>query len=92
LALRKAAYQAAKMTTREDFKSFSNLSAGESKKRGRLLPLRPDWDDIKISVMARLLKRKFSRENMSLRNLLIDTHPKILVEGNYWGDVFWGMW
>ncbi len=50
--------------------------------------LRPDWEDIKIRVMAYALAEKF--RNNPLRQKLIDTHPQELVEGNYWNDKVWG--
>lgn len=30
-------------------------------------------------------------QNPELRNRLIDTGNKILIEGNTWGDTYWGM-
>lgn len=62
---------------------------GAAKRFGCTFPTRPDWDTVKIAVMREILEIKFSDE--ILRNLLIDTHPHSLVEGNTWGDTFWGV-
>jgi hypothetical protein len=56
--------------------------------KGFKITLRPDWEDIKIPVMAFGLAEKF--RNNPLLQKLIDTYPHTLVEGNYWNDKFWG--
>lgn len=60
-----------------------------AKKLGRKAPLRPDWEDVKISVMYDLLKKKFA-SGTELAQKLLDTGEAELVEGNWWGDKFWG--
>ena len=42
----------------------------------------------KIKEMKELLKKKF--ENPQFRKLLLDTYPHELIEGNNWGDTYWG--
>ena len=64
-------------------------TAGEAKKLGRSLLLRGDWEKIKLAVMARLIRQKF--EPTSMRQKLLMTYPAILIEGNHWGDTFWGV-
>lgn len=65
---------------------------GLAKARGRRVELRPDWEDVKLDVMLGLLRLKFSgRHHPDLVHLLIATSPRELVEGNYWGDRYWGM-
>lgn len=46
------------------------------------------WDQKKINVMQSLLYLKF--ENEHLRKALLATGDQLLVEGNNWGDRFWG--
>jgi ribA/ribD-fused uncharacterized protein len=65
-----------------------NPNPAQAKKMGREVPLRPDWEDIKLQVMAFGLMKKF--EHPSLRQKLIATYPHRLVEGNYWNDKIWG--
>jgi len=63
-------------------------SPGSAKKRGRRVILRDDWECIKIPVMAKVLHSKFSYPEMERR--LLSTGDSLLVEGNTWGDAFWG--
>jgi len=53
-----------------------------------LLPT--DWHDRKLDVMRRLLSQKF-RQGSLLGKQLRDTGSVMLVEGNTWGDVYWGI-
>jgi len=62
---------------------------GDAKRLGRRAVLRPDWDDVKLTVMENLLAQKFT--NPGLKNKLIATGTADLVEGNKWGDTFWGV-
>jgi ribA/ribD-fused uncharacterized protein len=63
---------------------------GEAKRRGRRASLRPDWDEIRDDVMRQLLAQKFRLgEPLGLR--LMATGDRTLVEGNTWGDRYWGM-
>lgn len=85
------AYQAAKTLDHDlRVKILTCGSSGRAKSLGRYLELRPDWDDIKIEVMASILYDKFTR-NPELRQMLVDTGDEELIEGNTWGDQFWGV-
>lgn len=64
-------------------------TAGQVKRLGRKLPLRPDWDLVKVQVMRDILESKFS--NTGLAAMLLTTGDEELVEGNHWGDTFWGV-
>lgn len=66
-------------------------TAGQAKRFGQTAKLRPDWELVKISVMENLLRQKFERGTVLHRRLL-NTHPAQLVEGNWWHDMFWGMY
>jgi len=61
----------------------------EAKQLGRDLACRPSWDRMKVKVMAQILTRKFA--DSELRAKLLATGDARLVEGNTWGDVFWGV-
>lgn len=84
-----AAYQAAKTTDVRARKAISALSAAQSKVIGRNLMLRPDWESIKLEVMERLLILKFTDPFLSEK--LKDTGDVELIEGNTWGDTYWGV-
>jgi len=50
---------------------------------------RPDWFEVNVEVMADIVTQKFAIPDM--RRLLLATGKAELVEGNTWGDVFWGV-
>lgn len=84
------AYQAAKsnaIETRERFQSIM-LKPGEAKRMGRRVNIRADWEQVKLSVMLDLLRQKFKEPVLAAQ--LRATGEQELVEGNHWGDVFWG--
>jgi ribA/ribD-fused uncharacterized protein len=86
------AYQAAKTLDTEERKPFHKHplpTAGESKKLGRKLTIRPDWESVKLQVMKDLLVQKFAIPE--LKEMLAETKGKTLVEGNYWNDFYWGV-
>lgn len=64
---------------------------GTAKAWGRRVPLRPDWEEVKLDTMLSLLKQKFSTEHPELRTRLLETGQAQLFEGNTWGDDFWGV-
>lgn len=66
------------------------LSPGRVKRLGRAIPMREDWEKVKLSVMEKALQAKFV-QNIHLADKLIKTHPFPLIEGNNWGDTFWGV-
>ena len=85
------AFQAAKTLDRKERKAIRDVrSPGEAKKLGRVVVLRPAWDDIKVNVMRDLLWDKFNN-HPDLRAKLLATEDAELVEGNTWGDRFWGV-
>jgi len=69
---------------------FVKLTASEAKKLGRNLVCRNDWDEVKLSIMEEILKIKFA-EGSYLAEELIGTGNLYLIEGNTWGDTYWGM-
>lgn len=62
---------------------------GEVKRLGRKLEIRSDWEKVKLSIMRSIVQAKFN-QNPELMTMLRDTRPSELVEGNTWGDRFWG--
>lgn len=84
------AYQAAKTTNQEwRIRILNSPTPAAAKSLGRKVPLRRDWDTIKIDVMNSVIRSKFSNENFV--RLLLGTGDAILIEGNTWGDDFWGV-
>ena len=66
-----------------------NYPAGELKKISKGIDVVPNWEDLKVTVMKQLLVNKFSQEPFKTK--LIQTGDKHIQEGNYWGDIFWGV-
>jgi ribA/ribD-fused uncharacterized protein len=82
------AYQAAKCRHLSDRAQFVHIKASEAKRLGRVVKLRPHWDQVRVEVMKALVAQKFSKE--PLRSKLLATAPHEIEEGNWWGDTFWG--
>jgi hypothetical protein len=85
------AYQAAKtLNFRARFEISKLHHPGLAKRAGRSLVLRPDWDRCRGRIMYELVLVKFVL-NSDLRWKLCDTYPNKLIEGNTWGDTYWGV-
>ena len=69
---------------------FRVLTCGQAKRLGSQIPLRHDWEQVKLDVMETILRDKFTRHS-GLRVQLLDTGDRELVEQNTWGDRFWGV-
>lgn len=82
-------YVAMKTTDIVERAKISKMKPYEAKKYGRALNLRGDWDEIKLGVMKWGLKKKFSQPKF--KDLLLATGNQELIEGNTWGDTFWGV-
>jgi ribA/ribD-fused uncharacterized protein len=86
------AFQAAKtlnLQARVPFQVGGSFTAGQAKRHGKTLDLRPDWESVKIGIMYELNVQKF--QDLTLRRQLLATEDQVLVEGNDWGDTFWGV-
>jgi hypothetical protein len=80
-----------KVKNKEDKQLILNTAtAVEAKKIGRQAPMMDNWDNIKLRCMEYIITQKFI-QNTSLKEKLIATDNKILIEGNYWHDNFWGI-
>lgn len=83
-------YQAWKATfPKEASEVMAAHSPGAAKRLGQKLVLRPDWEDIKLQVMLDLLMAKFAE--VEIQDKLLATGEATLVEGNTWGDTYWGV-
>ena len=85
-----AAFQAQKCMTEEEKIPFTEYGPGKSKGMGRRVQLRPDWEAVKVGLMEEIVRAKFT-QHPELAWRLIGTGDKMLVEGNHWGDTFWGV-
>jgi ribA/ribD-fused uncharacterized protein len=85
------AYQASKSIDKNlwDLFAHGNISAGESKRLGSEILIKPDWEKEKLHVMRNIVTAKF-HQNEELMGMLLETKGFDLIEGNTWGDTFWG--
>jgi N-glycosidase YbiA len=83
------AYMAAK-TTDQNIRAYiaSQPTPGAAKKIGSSIPLRENWEILRIHYMRIILENKFG--DYELRKRLDSTRGHELIEGNSWGDKFWG--
>jgi len=80
------AYQASKAEP-QDRHRFLAISPAQAKHLGRHVKRVGEHD--KVSIMKQILHSKFSKSAMKYR--LIATGNDSLIEGNTWGDKFWGV-
>jgi ribA/ribD-fused uncharacterized protein len=83
------AYQAAKTLISSERESIRKLSAGQAKREGRKITMRPDWEAVKELVMLDLTRQKY--QDPMYKKLLLSTNELEIEEGNVWGDTYWGV-
>jgi ribA/ribD-fused uncharacterized protein len=84
------AYQSQKTFVDKEINLIKEAPTPEAaKKIAQGATLREDWGNIKVQVMRDVLWAKFS--NPFLSDKLVSTGNATLIEGNTWGDVFWGV-
>lgn len=91
-----AAFQAQKTLENTERKYIATLTPSESKKacnryglNGFKIKFRSDWEEVKDQVMYEVVKEKF-KQNIDLKERLLNTGDAILIEGNRWHDNYWG--
>lgn len=83
-------FQAMKTLDQEEhWKIAAAPTPGKSKRLGRSVNLRPDWEEVKEDIMLLALRLKFSDRNMAKK--LLATGDEYLVEGTRWHDRYWGI-
>lgn len=84
------AYQALKANRPADAEIvLAAPTPGAAKRAGRKIAIREDWEAVKLAVMRDVLALKFAHGSQ-LAQLLLWTSDALLVEGNTWGDQYWG--
>lgn len=84
------AYMASKTLDMSIRREVATLKTpGDAKRFGRKIKLRADWEEVKRNEMLSVLRLKF--RDPSLRIKLINTGDAQLIEGNTWGDTYWGV-
>ncbi|MCM1322877.1 MAG: NADAR family protein [Acetobacter sp.] len=85
-----AAFQASKTKDLMKQIEISRMTPAEAKRVGRHLELRPDWEQVKDTVMLAVVFEKFSQDKQA-QAALLSTGDAYLEEGNTWGDKYWGV-
>lgn len=88
-------FYALELTEAEHFADliFRAETPGDAKKLGRRVPINiEEWDKQKVWMMREIVHAKFlhNESEHDLIGKLINTGVMMLVEGNDWGDKFWG--
>jgi ribA/ribD-fused uncharacterized protein len=85
------AYQAAKTLSEGERMMIRACSTpGKAKRMGQRITIRPDWLKRRNGVMLALVGKKF-HPGSQLWDKLVATGIEELVEGNNWGDTYWGI-
>lgn len=85
------AYQASKFSNIIIREEMAHITPGAAKRLSRKLEseIQTDFHDNKIAIMRNFSWQKY--KNPELRQLLLDTDDRPLIEGNTWNDTFWGV-
>lgn len=81
-------FQALKSLNPDDWEIVRNHPLKGLKYFSRTLPLRSDWEIVKIDVMRKALKAKFSQHPELFEKL--KNIKEEIIEHNDWHDNFWG--
>lgn len=84
-------YQAAKSLNQNDCLTIWKCKTpGQAKRAGQKITIRNDWDKVKLDAMTQFVTAKFE-QNPQLMEKLLATGNAELIEGNTWGDTYWGV-
>ena len=84
-----AAFQAQKTLDNNIRKDFTKLDPRQSKRLGKKVQLRDNWNKIKTGIMAEIVHAKFTQHPELIEKLLL-TDDATLIEGNTWHDNYYG--
>lgn len=85
------AYQAHKTLDAAKREEILNApTPGRAKRLGQKLSVRSDWEDVRLDVMWTICFLKF-HSHPELMEKLKATGDVEIIEGNTWGDTFWGV-
>ena len=82
-----SAFQSMKNPSR--ISEFVELNGYDAKKLGKRVNIRPDWNDVKDTMMLNILRAKFMQNPDLQKRLMLSTYE--IVEDNSWGDTYWGV-
>lgn len=74
----------------ERLKIMQAATPADTKKLGRAVHMRKDWENVKFGIMYQIVLAKF-QQNEDIRKQLLATGNTELIEGNFWHDTFFGV-
>ena len=86
-----SAFQAAKTLDKDEREQFVWADPRTAVRLGHNITLRPDWEDIKVSVMTALVTCKFCCNDVLTDKLLATGDKKIIAGKGAHTDSFWGV-
>lgn len=85
-----AAFQAQKCADGFEQYRFVRLNGAEAKALGKKVRIDENWEDEKWDIMFNIVEAKFN-QNKDLARMLAATGDEEIIEGNTWGDTYWGV-
>lgn len=83
------AFHASKCPDPYHVRLFCDCDPLVANEKSKGLPVFRDWKQKRDKVIEQILVQKFKDE--SLKDLLLETNFKKLVNANHWGDLYWGV-
>jgi ribA/ribD-fused uncharacterized protein len=85
-----SAFQASKCADLEQRLLFQPLLGAQAKALGKKVKMKDTWLEDRLYVMTEIIEKKFE-QNPELAKRLVATKDEEIIEGNYWGDTYWGV-
>ena len=83
-------FQAQKAVTDQDKRVIMSAPTPEkARKLGNDMKLREDWEEVRLKILTECIRIKFEPDS-TLADKLIGTGSKLLVDGNYSHEMFYG--
>lgn len=83
------AYQASKCNSLATMKLFTDCTPGKAKALAKQIKIRDNFHSEKLDIMWELNWQKY--QYPELKRKLLATGTCEIIEGNTWGDTFWGI-
>jgi predicted NAD-dependent protein-ADP-ribosyltransferase YbiA (DUF1768 family) len=81
-------FQAMKTQNLSERRKIASMDPHKAKSYARKIPLRSDWEAIKLAVMRHAISFKFQKGTVWHTRLIREPRP--IIEINNWHDNFWG--
>ena len=85
-----SAFHASKYTNEAERRVLSRMSAEKVVKKSMECTPSIEWEESKLDIMESILLAKYD-QNPNLKNRLIETEGRILINGNNKHEIYWGV-